>query len=535
MRSAERSALNLDRTTRIAGLPIKAVRDAVREMNRHDVNDYGWPVDHLAIHMKISTTHAEWICETLKEQGVLERKPQPDTRWHERGIYYSVSKAGTRFVNATLLKRIDRERVEKLLSKLLQRVKEINANPDFCCFVNEIRLFGSVIDKEAKSFADVDICYLLARRKVPRPYKSWTDWSKARAKLSGRQGLQFLGKITYGQIEVMRKLKAGNPYLSLHDFDDVIGIGAESRRLYIAPEEAIEVEGGGSSGESLSKAAMRAAAQAVGKKARHKADRKSLAPSAPTIHDEESRERITSAVKSLAFDVLSALDESVPLEALERSIEVAHDRIKTYRAANEPERVADILRDTLSIDVIEQKKVVGQDTFVFSGDRERWALDGADHKAAAEKGMKRAVIATLKYILTGRNDADLIRGMTRHFEAYRRAEYDAWKYHQAHGYDWYGPESLSDRAVVTIRRIASNMNEKLDKQALKTLSERGFIKPLRRTKWRLSAKGEVAIKYHDERDAWSKQRIEKRLLELLANKPELTREQGLEMIRYGLE
>ena len=63
--------MNLDRTTVIAGLPIKTIRDAIREMNRDDVNGHGWRVDKLAAHMKISPTHAEWLCETLLEQGVL--------------------------------------------------------------------------------------------------------------------------------------------------------------------------------------------------------------------------------------------------------------------------------------------------------------------------------------------------------------------------------------------------------------------------------------------------------------------------------
>jgi hypothetical protein len=34
--------LDLDRATVIAGLKIKAIRDAVREMARHDMNDSGW-------------------------------------------------------------------------------------------------------------------------------------------------------------------------------------------------------------------------------------------------------------------------------------------------------------------------------------------------------------------------------------------------------------------------------------------------------------------------------------------------------------
>ncbi len=58
--------------------------------------------------------------------------------------------------------------------------------------------------------------------------------------------------------------------------------------------------------------------------------------------------------------------------------------------------MADVLRDTLSIDVIEQKKASEKETFVFSGDRDRRAKDGTNDKTAAENGMKHAVLATLK-------------------------------------------------------------------------------------------------------------------------------------------
>ncbi len=501
--------MKLDRTTVIAGLPIKTVRDAIREMNRHDVNDYGWTVDSLAAYMKISATHAEWLCKTLREQGVLERKPQPDTRWHQRGMYYGMGETGTRFINASMLKRIDRAKVNKLIAQLIERVKDINADNNLCHFVNEIRLFGSATDGQAESFGDIDICYVMARRKLPPEQNSWTDWNVARADLSGRCGMMFVNKVFYGEIEAKRILKHGSPYISLHDLNDVIGIGADSTRLFMAPEGAIEAEGGGMSGEALSQAAMKAAIQRAEEKAKNKADKNGQPAS--VIPDESPKERMIRAVNSLAFDILRALDESTPPAALEHSIEVAHESIKAYRAAKEPEPVVNILRDTLSTDVIEQKKAAENETFVFSGDRESWAQDGTNDKAAAEKGMKHAVIAELKYAVTGREDSDLMYGMIRHFGDYQRAEYDAWKYREEHGYDFYGPERLSDRAVVTIRRIANQTGEKLDKQVLKTLSDNGFIKPFRKTKWRLTAKGEVAIKYHHERDAWNKQRNEKGL------------------------
>jgi len=473
-------------------------------MNRHDGNDHGWTVEQLGSHLKISATHAELICEALREQGVLERADQPDTRWHSHSMYYRVSRIGTRFTNASMLKRIDRNRVDRLLVDILQRVKEINANSDLCCFVNEIRLFGSAADAKAESFSDVDICYVLARRKRPAQYKEWTAWSIARAEQSGRQGLQYFEMLFYGETEVKRALKNRNPYISLHSLDDVVGIGADSIRLYVAPEGAIEADDGRMSGKALSQTEMEAATSNAAKRDKGRHHKKTSTTT--TIADEPPRERMVRAIKSLAFDLLRAIDEPAPLEVLERSIEVAHTRIQAYHQGGETKHVSSILHRALSIDAIEQEKADKNERFVFSGDRERRAHDGTNAKLAAERGMKRAVIAQLKYTISGRHDSDVENGMTAEFEDYRRAVYDAWKYREKHGYDWYGPECLYDRAVVALRRIAGGTDEKLDKQALKTLSDNGFIKPFRKTKWRLTAKGEVAIKYHDERDAWTKAR-----------------------------
>ena len=67
--------------------------------------------------------------------------------------------------------------------------------------------------------------------------------------------------------------------------------------------------------------------------------------------------------------------------------------------------------------------------------------------------------------------------------------------------DFYGADFLSDTAVSTLRRIAAGNNERLHKQAVNALSKYDFIKPFRR-KWRLTPKGEQAIKYHAEKDAF---------------------------------
>jgi predicted nucleotidyltransferase/aryl carrier-like protein len=316
--------LDLDRTTIIAGLKIKLVRDAVREMARHDMNDSGWTVASLADQMNISPTHAEWLSEILVEQKILERKPPPS--WDKDPapqIRYALGEYGTRFTLARMLKRIDRAKVDDIIAELLKRVTQINANPELCYFVNEIRLFGSAMNGDADSFGDVDIAYDLGRRKRPPQYKDWHDWAHKRWKLAGRSNLNFMQQLYYAEHEVLRLLKERNQYLSIHNFDDLVGIGADSIRLSILPEDQLEAEDS-VSGEQLHQARMASAKERVEKKEQRATEKSSLISTEQS--PEQIKRRMITAVQSLAFDLLRAIDEPSPPEAFEQSIAVAHLR-----------------------------------------------------------------------------------------------------------------------------------------------------------------------------------------------------------------
>jgi hypothetical protein len=494
--------LDLDRTTVIAGLKIKVIRDAIREMARHDMNDSGWTVTSLVDHMNISPTHAEWLSETLVEQKILERKPPPPRdKDPTPQIRYALGEYGTRFTLARMLKRIDRMKVDNIIAELLKRVAQINADPELCYFVNEIQLFGSATNGNAESFGDVDIAYDLGRRKRPPEYKDWHDWSRKRWKLAGRSNLNFMQQLYYAEHEVLRLLKGRNQYLSIHSFDDIVGIGADSIRLFILPEGQIEAEDG-LSGEMLHRARMASAKERAEQKDQRRAGEE--LPTIGTVQSPEQIERwMITAVQSLAFDLLRAIDEPSPPEALERSIAVAHQRIKDYRELNMPDRIPDVFRDALSIDIIEQKSE--PKSFVFSEDRERMAQDGTDKASAAHRQITHAVLKKLISRVLGNShcrwDETSIR-IEQAFRLRRDADFDEYEYRRTHPrIEFYGVDSLSDTAVSTLRSIAKGNNERLHKQAVNTLSKHEFVKPLRK-KWRLTPKGERAIKYHAEKDAF---------------------------------
>ena len=84
----------------------------------------------------------------------------------------------------------------------------------------------------------------------------------------------------------------------------------------------------------------------------------------------------------------------------------------------------------------------------------------------------------------------------------RDADFDKYEYRRTHPrMEFHGADSRSDTAVSTLRSIAKGNNERLHKQAVSTLRKYDFIKPFR-MKWRLTPKGERAIKYHAEKDAF---------------------------------
>jgi hypothetical protein len=491
--------LDLDRTTIIAGLKIKVIRDAVRQMARLDTNDGGWTITSLANHMGISPTHAEWLSEILVEQKILERKPPPSWEKHPScEARYTLGEYGTRFTLARMLKRIDRAKVDKIIGDLLKRVTQINADLELCYFVNEIRLFGSAMDSDAESFGDVDIAYDLGRRKRPPEYDDWHDWSHQRWKLAGRRNLDFIQALYYAEHEVLRRLEGRNQYLSMHNFDDVVGIGADSIRLFILPEGQIESEDG-ESGEKLHQTRIAGAKERAENKER-RATEKLVGPAA-LVGREQSHEQIKqqmiTAAKSLAFDLIRAIDESSPSEVLERSITVTQQRIAAYRTLKAPYLIPDILRDALSVDVVERFAPEG---FVFSEERERNARDGTDKQALAHKQVTHAVLGRLKKRVLGESPLgydESYNEIEHCFRLWREAQIDRYQYQIAHPHRWYTYElELSETALATLRNIANHANERLHQQGLKRLSDRGFIKPLRK-KWRLTPDGERALEYQD--------------------------------------
>jgi hypothetical protein len=121
---------------------------------------------------------------------------------------------------------LKRSTAEKMLADLLSRAAAINASDDFAYRISHLAVFGSYL-RNADRLGDLDVCYRLAPRDLPG-----SDAQEAREKkrfdLAKQAGRRFSGIARYcwPQLEVVQLLKASTPRLSLHDADDLLGIGA---------------------------------------------------------------------------------------------------------------------------------------------------------------------------------------------------------------------------------------------------------------------------------------------------------------------
>jgi hypothetical protein len=222
--------VKVDRKDIIGGQPAKVARDLVLWIG------HGWTTPRLvAGRFTLDAGATKALLAAMVKRRLLVRHPPND---YSRGEHiYRIGDEAHRFGNAKFIKRLDRAKAGVVLADLLRRVAEINADPELCCYVRELRLFGSMLDPKAKTVGDIDVAYDLGRRKVPPQYGGdhpYVDWNIARAEAAGRGYLDYHGLITYGHTEVKRLLKARNRYLSLHTMADLDGIGAKHKRIFRA-------------------------------------------------------------------------------------------------------------------------------------------------------------------------------------------------------------------------------------------------------------------------------------------------------------
>jgi predicted nucleotidyltransferase len=185
-----------------------------------------WSDREIADFFHIDAGQARTLIDEIVARGFLE---QSDGRRDAGDRFYGCGPEGMRLASARLLKPITRAKADAIIAAFLQRVQRINERPELLERVREVRVFGSYLDGR-DDLGDIDIAVRTERKGSFG--KDWIRESLRRADESGRTFSSYIDRLFYGHTEVMRLLKAGSRYLSLHIMDDLERIGARSRVLF---------------------------------------------------------------------------------------------------------------------------------------------------------------------------------------------------------------------------------------------------------------------------------------------------------------
>jgi hypothetical protein len=139
-----------------------------------------------------------------------------DGRQSDGRMLYRVTDKGHAVGMKTLVPRMSRAKAEALLKEALDRIANVNADPELLFWVTEVRVFGSYLT-DTDDLGDLD----LAIKLEPRPVENWTKACLDAADRSGKSFGNYLGRLTYPDVQVRRLIKGRSPRISLHGTDEL--------------------------------------------------------------------------------------------------------------------------------------------------------------------------------------------------------------------------------------------------------------------------------------------------------------------------
>jgi len=172
-----------------------------------------WTVENAANVLKIPKEQARRLVYSLRRLGYVEvvrQQGRPGT-WRN-------TMAGNALANSTAAPPLSRTDADRLLKEFLIRVGIVNNDPSWLYRVKKVVIFGSYLNSQ-QWVGDIDLAIQLDRR--PEFAQRWPEALLARADAAAHRGRRFWGfldRLAWPEIEVMRYLRGGVRWLSLHDW-----------------------------------------------------------------------------------------------------------------------------------------------------------------------------------------------------------------------------------------------------------------------------------------------------------------------------
>jgi hypothetical protein len=152
---------------------------------------------------------------------------------------FQVATRGHAFANATSAKPIHRGTAERVLREFVDRVNAVNASKEYAFAVKSAVLFGSMLSCVDR-LGDVDVAIdLRPSISDSAKFKQQCDRRRHLAEDRGRAFPTVFEWATWPQKEVVLQLKARSRSLSLHEFDQVMGMKDLRYRILVGDASSI--------------------------------------------------------------------------------------------------------------------------------------------------------------------------------------------------------------------------------------------------------------------------------------------------------
>lgn len=191
--------MRISRTDVFAGLPAAAARDVLKLYSGRDCSA-GYAETTLAKH-GIGTPAAEVIA-ALVAAGFLEAT-EGDPDW------WTTTISGNALGMASFSKPITRMTADRLLTDLIQRARDYNADPSKPMYVGSLTVFGSFLDEAVDPLGDLDVGLSYASRtRDPAVHRAY-------ARASGRRFSSYIDELFYSERDLVQTLRNRSAAISL--------------------------------------------------------------------------------------------------------------------------------------------------------------------------------------------------------------------------------------------------------------------------------------------------------------------------------
>ena len=200
--------MKLNSNDLICGIKAKLIRDFFAKNEQIQVKrSYGYATDFTGLGLS-NQKDVRLFIEKLENEGYYAKKTTPN-----KDIYWGRENKALGITNVKFIKRISRAKADKILSNLIERIKQLKEDNYYISYVTEARVFGSYLDDKAEDLGDIDIQIDLGLK----PGYTHDQSDKIGWERSEHKNLNFLMHICYAnETEPKRFLKNRNRYLSFN-------------------------------------------------------------------------------------------------------------------------------------------------------------------------------------------------------------------------------------------------------------------------------------------------------------------------------